>query len=530
MSDGFAVCRDDVHLSSTGKFRAKMGIVIKQSIKGTIVNYVGIAIGFITTFFIVTKYLTQEEIGLTRVMIDAAILFASFAQLGTSSSIIRFFPYFKDENESHHGFFFWTLIVPIVGFLLFLIVAKCLEGTIIHTFSKNSELFVHYYRFVFPLSLFMLYQTVFEANANVLMRIVVPKFVREVGVRVGLLLSYLLYGYWHVIDLDGLVVGMCITYLLAALIDFFYLLSLSKISFKPDFKIFTKPLLKDIGFYTLFLLLNAVTVNVMPLLNTFFVSAGMGLTFTGIYAIANYIATVVEVPNRSLNAIVQPEISESIKNNDIDRAETLCKSVSLHLMLSSALIFLFIWINIDALFVLLPNGEMYEAGKSVVLILGFAKFFNSTLFVSSSALNYSKYYYWSLVFTVMLTTMAVLLNVLLIPRYGMNGASLSHLISYLTFYLCLLLVVRVKLNINILSAAQLKVIALVAGLLLLNFGWVRIIAPLFMKLPFSITANAIVDATVKSVFLMLVTVVVCYFWHISEDINRLIRKMLRIRD
>ena len=162
-----------------------MGIVIKQSIKGTIVNYVGIAIGFITTFFIVTKYLTQEEIGLTRVMIDAAVLFASFAQLGTGSSIIRFFPYFKDENEKHHGFFFWTLIVPIVGFLLFLIVAKCLEGTIIHTFSKNSELFVTYYRFVFPLALFMLYQTVFEANANVLMRIVVPKFVREVGVRVA---------------------------------------------------------------------------------------------------------------------------------------------------------------------------------------------------------------------------------------------------------------------------------------------------------------------------------------------------------
>ena len=463
-------------------------------------------------------------------MIDAAILFASFAQLGTSSSIIRFFPYFKDENEKHYGFFFWTLIVPIVGFLLFVLVAKCLEGTILHTFSKNSDLFVTYYRFVFPLALFMLYQTVFEANANVLMRIVVPKFVREVGVRVGLLLAYLLYGYWHIIDLDGLVMAICITYFLAALVDFFYLLSLGKISFKPDFKIFTKPLLKDIGLYTLFLLMNAVTVNVMPLLNTFFVSAGMGLTFTGIYAIANYIATVVEVPNRSLNAIVQPEISESIKNNDLNRAETLCKSVSLHLMLSSALIFLFIWINIDALFMLLPNGEMYEAGKNVVLILGIAKFFNSTLFVSSSALNYSKYYYWSLVFTVMLTTMAVVLNVLLIPRYGMDGASLSHLVSYLTFYLCLLIVVRIKLNINILSKAQLKVVALIAGILLLNFGWVKAIAPLFMKLPFSMTANALVDAAVKSTLLMVVTLLVCYYWHISEDINRLIRKMLRIRD
>ena len=506
-----------------------MGVVIKQSIRGTIVNYLGIAIGFVTTFFIITRYLTQEEIGLSRVLIDAAILFASFSQLGTGSSIIRFFPYFKDESGKHHGFFFWTLVVPVFGFLIFLLVAKCLEGTILQTFSKNSELFVTYYRFVFPLSLFILYRTVFEANANVLMRIVVPKFVNEVGVRVGLLVTYLLYGYWQIIDLDGFVIGICITYFIAALVDFFYLLTLGKISFKPDFKVFTKPLLKDIGFYTLFMLLNAITVNVMPLLNTFFVSAGMGLTFTGIYAIANYIATVVEVPNRSLNAIVQPEISESIKNNDLNRAETLCKSVSLHLMLSSALIFLFIWINLDALFLLLPNGEMYEAGKSVVLILGFAKFFNSTLFVSSSALNYSKYYYWSLVFTIMLTAMAVVLNVLLIPQFGMDGAALSHLLSYLMFYLCLLLVVRVKLDINILSVAQIKVLALVVVLLLLNFGWVKAIAPLFMRLPFSETINVLVDAGLKSVVLMAVTLVVCYFWHISEDVNGLIRKALHIK-
>lgn len=507
-----------------------MGVVIKQSIRGTVVNYLGIAIGFVTTFFVVTAYLQQEEIGLTRILIDAAILFSSFAQLGTSSSIIRFFPFFKDEEGGkHHGFFFWTLVVPFLGFLVFLAVAKLMQGTIIQTFSKNSELFVSYYRFVFPLSLFMLYQSVFEANANVLMRIVAPKFVREVGVRLGLLLTYLLYGYWHIIDLDGLVVGVCVTYFFAALVDFFYLLTLGKISFKPDFKVFTKPLLKDIGFYTLFMLLNAITVNVMPLLNTFFVSAGMGLAFTGIYAIANYIATVVEVPNRSLNAIVQPEIAQSFKDKDYNHAEKLCKSVSLHLMLSSALIFFFIWINIDALFLLLPNGEKYEAGKSVVLILGIAKCINSTLFVSSSALNYSKFYYWSLVFTVLLTGMAVALNVLLIPRFGMDGVSLSHLLSYLTFYLCLLLLVRIKLNINILSISQLKVAALVAGLALLNKGWCTFLTPAFMKHPFSTTVAALSDAVVKSVFLMAVTAVVCYYWHISEDVNRLIRKTLRIK-
>lgn len=505
-----------------------MGIVIRQSIKGTLVNYLGVLIGFVTTFFIITAYLTQEEVGLTRVLIDAAVLFSSFAQLGTSSSIIRFFPFFKDENSKHHGFFFWTLVVPLVGFLFFLLVAKCLQGTIIQTFSKKSELFVTYYRFVFPISLFMLYQTVFEANANVLMRIVVPKFVREVGIRIGLLVAYLLYGYWHIINLDGLVIGICITYFLAALIDFFYLLTLGRISFKPDFKIFTKPLLKNILFYTLFLLLNAIAANVMPLLNTFFLSAGMGLAFTGIYAIANYIATVVEIPNRSLNAIVQPEISESMKNNDIQRAEELSKSVSLHLMLSSALIFFFIWINLDALFLLLPNGNLYEAGKSVVVILGLAKIISSTLFVSSSALNYSKYYYWSFFFTLILTSTAIVLNVILIPRMGIDGAALSQLLSYLIFYCCLLILVKAKLNINIFSIAHLKILALMAGLVLLNYLCTKFIQPIFFKLPCSHTAATYIETLVRNAFIMAVSIIGCYKCNISEDINRIIRKVFRL--
>ena len=53
-----------------------MGIVARQSIKGSLANYLGVAIGFFTTFFVVTKCLTQEEIGLTRVLVDAATLFA----------------------------------------------------------------------------------------------------------------------------------------------------------------------------------------------------------------------------------------------------------------------------------------------------------------------------------------------------------------------------------------------------------------------------------------------------------------------
>lgn len=502
-----------------------MGVIIRQSIKGTLANYLGIAIGFITTFFVITSYLSSEQVGLTRVLIDAAILFSSFAQLGTSSSIIRFFPYFKDEEGKNHGFFFWTLVVPFIGFFIFLGVLLLFKQPIIAAFSKNSSLFVQYFRAVIPLSLFMLYQSVFEANANVLMRIVIPKLVREVGVRLGLLITYLLFGF-HIISLDGLVIGFCITYFLAAAIDIGYLFTLGRISLKPNLKFITKPLLRDFLFYTLFLIVAALAGSITPLLNTFFVSAKMGLSFTGIFAIANYIATVVEIPNRSLNSIVQPNISEAVKNNDWERAQSLCRSVSLHLFLSSTFIFLIIWINIDLLFQILPHGEEYAAGKSVVFILGLARLSNSALSVGSSPLSYSKLYYLSLIFTLVLTTTAIALNVLLIPRIGMNGAAVSSLLSYLIYYLMLLALVKWKLHISVFSKAQLKVLAIMVVLFFVNFGWYSMLTPIILNaIPLPHLIAFIIESCIRTFCICVLTLVAVKRWEISPEISMLISKM-----
>ena len=41
-----------------------MGVIARQSIKGTIVTYLGVFVGFLTTFFVLTRFLTAEEIGL----------------------------------------------------------------------------------------------------------------------------------------------------------------------------------------------------------------------------------------------------------------------------------------------------------------------------------------------------------------------------------------------------------------------------------------------------------------------------------
>ncbi len=61
-----------------------MGVIIRQSAKSTIVNYFGIIIGFISTMFVMTEFLTPEELGLTRVMLDIAVLLSGFFMLGAA--------------------------------------------------------------------------------------------------------------------------------------------------------------------------------------------------------------------------------------------------------------------------------------------------------------------------------------------------------------------------------------------------------------------------------------------------------------
>lgn len=502
-----------------------MGIVIRQSIKGTIVNYIGSFLGFIMTFFVMMRFLTAEEIGLTRVLFDAAQLFSGLALLGTNSSILRYYPYFKNPQNRDNGFFFWTLIIPIIGFCLVLMVFLLFRTTVIGLFEENSPLFVDYYNYIIPLAFFLIYISVFETNSNVLMRIVVPKFIREVAIRLMLIVVYILYAF-SVVNLTQFVGLYCLIYGIALILNIFYMFSLGKVSLKPNVKFISKPLRKDFIFYTLFLITAALGGTITPMLNSFFVSAKLGLNYTGIFAVATYIAAIIEIPYRSLGAIIAPHISQTIKDDNIPEANRLCKSVSLHQLLVGSFIFYFIWINIDVIFQVIPNGDTFQTGKWVVFFIGLSRLFNSVFSVGVTVLSYSKYYYYSLIFTLILTVSAISLNVLFIPMWGINGAAIASLLSNLLYYLLLLSLVRWKFKTSPFSQNQLKVLGVVVGLFLLNFLWSSFISPLFPQPPSGGIYITILDRLCCSLLMLGVGIFTIYKLQISDQVNSIADQLI----
>ena len=508
-----------------------MGIVARQSIKGTIATYIGVAVGIVTTFFIQTKALQPEQIGLIDILLQCSLLFGGLAQLGTTSSAMRYYPFFKDEENRDHGFFGWTLLVPFVGFVFFLLAFSLFKGSIVHFFTKDSEvgadLFAKYVNFVIPLAFFMLYISVFETNSNLLLRIVLPKFIREVGLRVGTLIIYLLY-YYKVIDFDGVIVSFCVLYGLATLINIVYLLSLKRVSFKIEWDYIKPELRRDFLFYTLFMITAALAGNVIPMLSKFFVAGEAGFRLAGVFTIATNIAALVEMPYRSLGAISRPHISEAMAKQDVEQADALSKGVALHQFIAGTFVFFLIWINIDFIFDLLPNGDIYRLGKWAVLILSLSRLVYSTLGVTNTVLSYSKHYYYSLIFTILLAAMSIGLNTWLVPKWDINGGALANLVSYLIYFILLIAFIRWKIGVMPLSKKLLPVVAVILGLFVLNWLWTKALTPLFVK-PFEKPILGLaIDAALKTVIFLAVGLTAIYKMKVSQSVNDLIDKGLKI--
>ena len=80
-----------------------MGIIKRQSIKNSLVSYLGVGIGAISSIFIYTL-IDKTDMGIIQFAISTAAFFAPFASFASSMTATRFYPLFKTEDGKDNGF------------------------------------------------------------------------------------------------------------------------------------------------------------------------------------------------------------------------------------------------------------------------------------------------------------------------------------------------------------------------------------------------------------------------------------------
>ena len=164
----------------------------------------------------------------------------------------------------------------------------------------------------------------------------------------------------------------------------------------------------------------------------------------GIYAIVIKFALLTTFVLSSINTIVAPKFAELYYGNQLDILEKVVKKSSKMIFYSTLPII--IGLVIFGEFVLGLFGEEFVAGYTSLTILVFGQFINTSVGSVGYLMNMSGY---QKEFNYIMMTSAIiniLLNMILIPKYGISGAAIASVISLIFWNMVSVIFIKIKLN------------------------------------------------------------------------------------
>ncbi|HPW60769.1 MAG TPA: oligosaccharide flippase family protein [Cyclobacteriaceae bacterium] len=444
-----------------------MGIVIRQSIYSTLISYLGVAIGYINLLYLYPKFLSLEQVGLFRTIQDAAILFTPFAQFGLTQSIFRFYPQLVKDQRTSHTFITLMALMALAGFAIFFLLFKIFETPLLSYFQDNAKEIIQYASLVLWLTLVLVMIAVLEAFSRSLLKTVVPNLLREVMARLFLSVLVLFY-FGGFITFNQFIICSVLGYLLWLLILLFYLWKQGEISLQTNFTALDQTKFPELFKYSLLSFAGMAGLILIGKIDSMMVSALLGLSANAIYTTAFYMATVIEIPKRALSQLAMPLISRSFEKGDLKEVANLYRKTSINQFIIGSLLLIGVWINLDNLFALMPNGEHYGIGKWVVIIVGGGKLVDMLFGPSSEIIVLSKYYKFNILLILILAALIIVSNNLLIPRYGIDGAAWGAAFALVAFNITKYIFIYLKFDIQPFTVATGKVLAIAFITLLSN--------------------------------------------------------------
>jgi len=409
-----------------------VGLVVRQSFKSTLVTYVGVALGAMNLLYFFPRYLNPELIGIRELLLGVALSLSIFTQLGLQSAMSRFFPYFQDEQRQHNGFLLFSLGVGAVGFLIFGGLFWFLRDFWQSLFAANSPEANRYWWMILPLTALIMLQNILEIWARLHLRIVVNALLREILLRAGLTVLTLAYGHGY-LGWDAFLWGICGTYAALVLLLARYLRLMGVLYLDPS-RIRVRRALRPLMLrYSLWMIIGGAGVVIAERIDGLMLAWLTGLAATGIYSLSFFVGTIIEMPRRSVSQIAGTLITHAWKSRDYGTLAKLHQQAALNQMLIGGMLLVLVWTHVEALFALMPNGEVYKAGKWVVLWIGLARWFDMSNGLNSEIILNSPYYRFNLASILFLGLVSFGANYLMIPRYGLTGAAAGSTLSILLF-------------------------------------------------------------------------------------------------
>lgn len=488
-----------------------MGIIQRQTIKGTIYSYIGVVLGFVTTGLLYPFILSEDQVGVTKLLMSYSALAAQIAGLGFNGVTVRLFPYFRDKSTAHKGFLYLALIIFGIGLIIGLGGLAILQPWILSQSAEKSAFFAQYFTLIYPLVLFQLLFATLDNYYTQLYNTTFAFFLRELLQRT-MLIGAILAMYFGYLDFNGFIYAFVIIVSLPTLLFMIQIYREGELKINPTLKYIDKELWSQIIKVSAYSILTSFTSVIILNVDSIMVSTMAGIGATGIYAINYFFGMLVLVPSRPMIKISNAVISDSWNNNDVKNIATVYKKSTINQLLIGSFLLVMLLINIESIYQYLP--AVYAQGKYVLIFIAIASWIEMSTGVSKSVIGTSAYYMVQSLAMIGLSILVVVTNFIFIPKFGISGAALASFLSLLAFNGFRYFYIWYKFKMQPYNFVHIKILIISILLYLLSY-----------LLP--MTNNYFIDIGYRSTLIALVFMLVSYKLALSEDINNYVTKILK---
>lgn len=481
-----------------------MGVVKSQTIKNVFNTYLGFAIGAINTLFLYTFFLSDVYYGLVAFMLSTSNIIMPLITFGANHTIIKFYSSFK-TRQSVDAFLTWMLLLPFLTIIPIGLIGYFSFEWLIKTLGNENPIVGNYFLHIYLIAIAMAYFEVFFSWSKVHLKTVFGNFMKEVFHRVAVMIL-LFCVYVECLSTPQFINALVVVYVLRTAV-----MKLMAFSIRfPKWRFESISNSVEILKYAILIVIAGSVSTLLLDIDKFMLNIYIPIQEVAYYSVAVFIAAVIAVPQRSMHQILAPLNAQFLNSGMLNELKNLYLRSSITLFTVSGLLFLLIVVNINQLYQLIPS--QFSNGLYVVFLISAAKLFDSLLGSNNAILFNSKYYRVAVVLGIFLALLTVVLNLMFIPKFGINGAALATFLAISIYNIFKLWVVYKKFKIQPLTFKTLVVI----GLIILSI-------PIFYFWEFSF--HPIVNITLKSVLISIWYVMLILKLNISEDITLYFKKL-----
>lgn len=491
-----------------------MGIVKKDALRTSIVAYLGLMLGYLNKGFLFIIFLSTEEIGLINLIASVATLFAQFSSLGTFNSIWRFYPILQSKEKKNHGFLGFNMLIALSGASIITLLAYLFSSEIQAYYNYKSPLFSAYFIWVIPTGIAVLFFMLLDNYSRALQKSVFATVANDVILRLLTTVLILIYAF-ELLSFNSFVVAVCLLQWVPTILLALYIRYLGEWNVSPKYIAISSKMKRIILNYSGFNYLNSMGTSVIITIDALMVAGMIGMSETGVYTTITFVSRALTIPYAAIMRVSAPLVPKLWKERNTEGMKELYQKVSSVSLIIGLTLFMLVWVNREDLFQLLPKE--FEAGIYVFLFIMIGRIVDMFCGLNGTILITSKKYKYDVIFTAALMILVVVLNLQMIPLWGMVGAAISTATAYILFNVARIVFVWAQFKIHPFTTRQFIA-------LLVFIGSIAAIE----YIPISI-GNPIMGVLTRSLLTIALFPGVIYFFNIEPEtvgyVNSVLKKL-----